>query len=130
MFETLFSLTGLKSKWPRITAEEVFAQPYYIVAGCNVYDVAGIIGGEHPGGDSCLLRRGRGAMDCTNDLYFHSRTAKAKWEKLKIGEISTSELEKLALLHRDRLQCQSNIFVAVVDDRISSIDNSVVAPLT
>lgn len=130
MLETLFSLTGIKSKWPRVTAEEVFVQPYYIVAGCNVYDVAGIIGGEHPGGDSCLLRRGRGAMDCTNDLYFHSRTARAKWNKLKIGEISTNELEKLTSFHRDGPKHRANTSVAAVDDKVSSSVSNVVAPLT
>lgn len=95
MLRKILLASGLGKSWPSVTAEEVQENPYFIVAGNNVYNVASILGGEHPGGDNCLLRRGGGAMDCTRDLHFHSPSGRKKWETLKVGELSREERMKL-----------------------------------
>lgn len=100
MLKKILVASGLSKSWPSITAEEVYSNPYFIVAGNSVYNVAPILGGEHPGGDQCLLRRGGGAMDCTRDLKFHSPSGRKKWESFKVAELDHNELMKLEERHK------------------------------
>lgn len=102
MLRNLLILSGFQKNWELIRADQVRQKPYWIVCGYSVYDVEPILN-THPGGDTCLIRRGRGETDCLRDYNFHSRTGRQKWEKYKVGEMSNLELERLAALRR---QCR------------------------
>eukprot|EP00796_Vickermania_ingenoplastis_P013237 gene13237-9083_t len=102
MLKSLLVLSGFQKKWPAVTAEDVRQQPYWIVCGNSVYDIEPILG-EHPGGDSCLLRRCRGETDCERDYGYHSRKGKEKWAEYKVGELSKDELLALEELRNCRL---------------------------
>lgn len=94
MLRQLLTISGLQKKWEAIRAEDVVKEPHWIVCGSSVYDISNFLI-DHPGGDACLLRRGRGASDCQRDFKFHSRKGQKSWEEYKIGELSVREMEKL-----------------------------------
>lgn len=93
MFSALFSLGGLKRRWPQVTEEEVrrhnTRSSLWIISGGSVYDVTDILY-SHPGGDLALLRRGGSGKDCASDFEFHSRHARSQWEARKVGEVALS----------------------------------------
>lgn len=57
----------------------------WLVAGAHVYDVTGILD-AHPGGSRSLLRKS-GGPDCTQDMKFHTKTARKMLEKCFIGKL-------------------------------------------
>ena len=58
----------------------------WIICCQKVYNITDLID-KHPGGKSCLLKRGGGVLDCLKDYNFHSKNTKKKWEKYCIGYI-------------------------------------------
>lgn len=91
MLMAMCVMTGLCKRWKAVTADEVLSNSTCIVCGSNVYDIQPLLG-SHVGGDACLLKKGRGCVDCSKDFGFHSRTARNAWERFKIGEIDPIQL--------------------------------------
>ena len=58
----------------------------WIVAGNNVYDATSFLY-SHPGGIKSILRYSGGRKDCTEDLMFHSQSARGIWERYKVGTL-------------------------------------------
>jgi hypothetical protein len=61
-------------------------QSAWIVAGKDIYDVTSYIS-RHPGGAQSILRKTGGAMDCTEDLQFHSKAGRKQWHRYKVGTL-------------------------------------------
>lgn len=63
----------------------------WIVAGDDVYDVTEYMH-QHPAGKEPILRRTGGAVDCTQDLLFHSKRGRTIWkERCLIGKVTANE---------------------------------------
>lgn len=62
------------------------ADSAWIVANGVIYDATAYLS-VHPGGADCILRKAGGAKDCTEDLQFHSRNGRKKWERCRLGTI-------------------------------------------
>ncbi|KAG7357534.1 cytochrome b5-like heme/steroid binding domain containing protein [Nitzschia inconspicua] len=63
----------------------------WIVAGDDVYDVTEYMH-QHPAGKAPILKRTGGAVDCTQDLMFHSKRGQSMWrEKCLIGRVTNNE---------------------------------------
>jgi cytochrome b involved in lipid metabolism len=61
----------------------------WIVAGEEIYDVTEYMH-QHPAGKEPILRRAGGAIDCTQDLMFHSKRGRIMWkEHCLIGKVTT-----------------------------------------
>jgi len=59
----------------------------WIVAGDDVYDVTDYVE-HHPGGNSSILKKAGGAVDCTRDLLFHSKSGQKYWKQFLIGKVT------------------------------------------
>lgn len=59
----------------------------WIVAGENVYDVTDYIE-HHPGGKYSIMKKTGGAVDCTRDLKFHSKSGQKYWDQFLIGKVT------------------------------------------
>jgi cytochrome b involved in lipid metabolism len=60
----------------------------WIIAGDDIYDVTEYMH-QHPAGKEPILRRTGGAMDCTQDLMFHSKRGQNMWkEQCLIGKVT------------------------------------------
>ena len=59
----------------------------WIVAGEDIYDVTDYIE-HHPGGKYSLMKKVGGAVDCTQDLLFHSRSGQKYWKQFLIGKVT------------------------------------------
>lgn len=105
MLTPFLQLAGLVKKWPTFTAEEIekhhTRSSLWIVAGDSVYDITKLLG-DHPGGDSALLRRGGGAKDCSEDFFFHSRATQKDAEKYMIGNVDPKTKLDFAAIARRR----------------------------
>jgi cytochrome b involved in lipid metabolism len=60
----------------------------WIVAGDDIYDVTYYLG-QHPAGTQPILKKTGGAVDCTQDMLFHSKRGQRLWQKYHIGKITT-----------------------------------------
>mmetsp|Transcript_20963 Transcript_20963/g.45453 ORF Transcript_20963/g.45453 Transcript_20963/m.45453 type:complete len:178 (-) Transcript_20963:72-605(-) len=58
----------------------------WILCGNTIYDATTYIR-SHPGGMEAILRKSGGAVDCTEDLRFHSKRAQKEWKKYKVGTL-------------------------------------------
>lgn len=58
----------------------------WLVAGDAIYDATEYMG-QHPGGTTSILKKAGGLVDCTQDLYFHSKSGRQMWEKYKVGRL-------------------------------------------
>eukprot|EP01083_Nonionella_stella_P065964 173290_1 len=56
----------------------------WLLCGDEIFDATMFIKG-HPGGESSILRKAGGVVDCTRDLNFHSPRAIKMWRKTRIG---------------------------------------------
>ncbi|GLD98151.1 hypothetical protein PINS_up006848 [Pythium insidiosum] len=61
------------------------ADSCWLVANNAVYDVTGVLA-SHPAGPRSILRKA-GGKDCTQDMKFHSKTARKLLEKCFIGKL-------------------------------------------
>ncbi len=59
----------------------------WIVAGESVYDVTDYIE-HHPGGKYSIMKKAGGAVDCTRDLEFHSKSGQKYWDRFLIGKVT------------------------------------------
>ena len=59
----------------------------WIVAGDSVYDVTDYIE-HHPGGKYSIMKKTGGAVDCTRDLQFHSKSGQKYWDRFLIGKVT------------------------------------------
>jgi len=59
----------------------------WIVAGDDVYDVTDYVE-HHPGGKYSIMKKVGGAVDCTRDLLFHSKSGQKYWKQFLIGKIT------------------------------------------
>mmetsp|Transcript_19404 Transcript_19404/g.34066 ORF Transcript_19404/g.34066 Transcript_19404/m.34066 type:complete len:181 (+) Transcript_19404:67-609(+) len=62
------------------------ADSAWILCGDTIYDATSYIR-RHPGGLNAILRKTGGAVDCTEDLRFHSKRAQKEWRKFKVGTL-------------------------------------------
>ena len=63
----------------------------WIVAGDDIYDVTDYMD-KHPAGKGPILKRTGGAVDCTQDLMFHSKRGRNMWkEQCLIGKVTNNE---------------------------------------
>jgi uridine phosphorylase len=62
------------------------AEDLWIVAGDRVFGVSEFLL-EHPGGQRSLLKRGGGAMDCLEDLAFHSQKGRWMWDNFQVARL-------------------------------------------
>mmetsp|Transcript_23855 Transcript_23855/g.57521 ORF Transcript_23855/g.57521 Transcript_23855/m.57521 type:complete len:177 (-) Transcript_23855:70-600(-) len=62
------------------------ANSAWILVGNTIYDATPYIR-SHPGGMEAILRKSGGAVDCTEDLHFHSKRAQKEWRRFKIGTL-------------------------------------------
>jgi nitrate reductase (NAD(P)H) len=60
----------------------------WIVAGEDIYDVTAYMN-VHPAGKQPILNKTGGAVDCAQDLLFHSKRGQNIWSKHHIGKITT-----------------------------------------
>ena len=69
----------------------------WIICNKKVYDITELIE-KHPGGKSCLLKKGGGNIDCLKDYNFHSKKGKKEWEKYFIGNIKNVRERKRCII--------------------------------
>ena len=62
------------------------ANSAWILVGDEIYDATSYIR-SHPGGMEAILKKSGGAVDCTEDLRFHSKRAQREWRKFKVGRL-------------------------------------------
>ena len=65
----------------------------WLVAGGSVFDATEYLS-QHPGGASAILRKAGGAMDCTEDMQFHSPSGRKMWQKYLVGELEPCAANK------------------------------------
>eukprot|EP00542_Grammatophora_oceanica_P021116 CAMPEP_0194032834 /NCGR_PEP_ID=MMETSP0009_2-20130614/5688_1 /TAXON_ID=210454 /ORGANISM="Grammatophora oceanica, Strain CCMP 410" /LENGTH=213 /DNA_ID=CAMNT_0038673389 /DNA_START=24 /DNA_END=665 /DNA_ORIENTATION=- len=58
----------------------------WLLVGDTIYDATTYLR-RHPGGSTSILRRAGGAVDCGQDLAFHSRKGRRMWNEYKIGKL-------------------------------------------
>ena len=58
----------------------------WLIAGCSVFDATEYLS-QHPGGADAILRKAGGAIDCTEDILFHSLSGRKMWQKYLVGEL-------------------------------------------
>uniref|UniRef100_A0A7S3V462 Cytochrome b5 heme-binding domain-containing protein n=1 Tax=Chaetoceros debilis TaxID=122233 RepID=A0A7S3V462_9STRA len=56
----------------------------WLLCGYEIFDATMFIKG-HPGGESSILRKAGGVVDCARDLKFHSPRAIKMWKQSRIG---------------------------------------------
>lgn len=59
----------------------------WIIAGENVYDVTDYVE-HHPGGKYSIMKKVGGAVDCAQDMKFHSKSGQRYWDRFLIGKIT------------------------------------------
>ena len=59
----------------------------WIVAGEDIYDVTDYIE-HHPGGKYSIMKKIGGAVDCTQDLKFHSKSGQKYWDRFLVGKVT------------------------------------------
>ncbi|KAL7523434.1 hypothetical protein ACHAXR_000178 [Thalassiosira sp. AJA248-18] len=62
------------------------ANSAWILVGDTIYDATPYIR-SHPGGVEAIVKKSGGAVDCTEDLRFHSNRAQKEWRKFKVGTL-------------------------------------------
>lgn len=62
------------------------ADSAWILVGDEIYDATPYIK-NHPGGTQTILKKAGGAVDCTEDLRFHSKRAQREWKRFRIGTL-------------------------------------------
>lgn len=62
------------------------ANSAWITVGDTIYDATPYIK-SHPGGIVAILKKSGGAVDCMDDLRFHSKRAQKEWKKFKVGTL-------------------------------------------
>ena len=62
------------------------ANSAWILVGNTIYDATPYIR-SHPGGMEAILKKSGGAVDCSEDLRFHSKRAQKEWRKFKVGTL-------------------------------------------
>ncbi len=97
-FNAILVGMGLATNWPTYTMADVRLhncdESMWIVAGASIYDVTHFVY-DHPGGPAAIVKRAGGCRDCTQDLQFHSKAARAEWRQYKIGVVGTVTTGKL-----------------------------------
>jgi len=60
----------------------------WIVAGDDIYDVTDYAE-VHPGGKYSIMKKIGGAVDCTQDMMFHSKSGQKHWKQYLVGKVTT-----------------------------------------
>lgn len=68
----------------------------WLVAGDDIYDATEYIS-MHPGGKNSILKKAGGAVDCTEDLNFHSKAGKKIWKKYHVGKLTACPSNQVLL---------------------------------
>jgi len=94
--ETSWLMSALSSFCPTQDKEKTYtmcqirkhnhANSAWILVGDTIYDATPYIR-NHPGGMVAILRKSGGAVDCTEDLSFHSKRAQKEWKRFKVGTL-------------------------------------------
>mmetsp|Transcript_14369 Transcript_14369/g.30737 ORF Transcript_14369/g.30737 Transcript_14369/m.30737 type:complete len:174 (-) Transcript_14369:215-736(-) len=94
--ETSWFMSALSSFCPTLDKEKTYtmcqirkhnhANSAWILVGDTIYDATPYIR-NHPGGMAAILRKSGGAVDCTEDLSFHSKRAQKEWKRFKVGTL-------------------------------------------
>ena len=58
----------------------------WILVGNEIFDATPYIR-SHPGGAAVILKKAGGAVDCTEDMNFHSKKAQREWKRYKVGNL-------------------------------------------
>lgn len=59
----------------------------WIIAGEDIYDVTEYVE-YHPGGKYSIMKKIGGAVDCTRDLMFHSKSGQKYWKQFLVGKVT------------------------------------------
>ena len=59
----------------------------WIVAGDDIYDVTDYVE-VHPGGKYSIMKKIGGAVDCAQDLMFHSKSGQKHWKQYLVGKVT------------------------------------------
>ena len=62
------------------------ADSAWILVGNTIYDATPYIK-SHPGGTAIIIKKSGGAVDCTEDLRFHSKRAQKEWRRFRVGTL-------------------------------------------
>lgn len=58
----------------------------WLLVGDTIYDATEYIT-KHPGGQTSILKKSGGVVDCSIDFEFHSKGARRMWRKYKVGKL-------------------------------------------
>ena len=58
----------------------------WLLVGDTIYDATEYIS-KHPGGQTSILKKSGGVVDCSVDFDFHSKGARRMWRKYKVGKL-------------------------------------------